>query len=117
MPNALKNRVRRLQRHRTPEMLATVYYDCIVDGKHQEMTILDIAYAQAFEGKQVTQGPQCRVEYTPAATPEEYQANLRELDRIMREEMEKFNSPEEVAKREAEYEQIRQDRIRRYGVE
>lgn len=117
MPSALKNRIRRLQNQRTPEMLATVYYDCIVDGKHQEMTILDIAYAESFEGKEVTKGPQCRVEYTPAATPEEVQANLRELDRIMQEEIEKYNSPEEVAKRAAEYEQIRQDRIRRYGVE
>ena len=39
-------------------------------------------------------------------TPAEQQAMREDLDRIMQEEVERFNSPEEVAKRKAEYEEI-----------
>lgn len=39
-------------------------------------------------------------------TPEQQKEMLAEFDRWVKEEQERFNSPEEVAKREAEYEEL-----------
>ena len=103
---AIRNRVRKLQRDRGPEMLETPLYDCIVDGEHLELDPLEIAYTQYVEGKSINVGPRCNTRYTPKATPAQYQENLRELDRIFAEISAEHNSPEAKAQRKAEYEEL-----------
>ena len=101
----IKNRVKRLQESRQPKMLATPVYDCMVDGEHQELSPLDIACAY-MDGHNVIQGQQCRTVYTPVATPAEYRKNLEEMQEWVRQCEEEYNSPESVAKRQAEYEEL-----------
>lgn len=91
---AIRNRVRKLQRDRGPEMLETPLFDCIVNGEHQELDPLEVAYAQFVEGKTVEVGLRCGTRYTPKATPAQYQRNLREVDAIFKQLQEEYNNEE-----------------------
>lgn len=81
-------------------------YACIIDGAAQELTAIDYAY-MLLQGHSGSMGGQCGVRY------EEWEPDNRplsekvdELQAAFAEMQEQYNSPEEVAKRKAEYEKL-----------
>lgn len=102
----LKKRVKALKEVRNGQKIERPLYDCIIDDEHMALTALDYAH-MLLEGHNGSMGGQCGVVY------EELEHDNRPLHEKIAEvkaEIEKycdfFNSPEEVAKREAEYAEL-----------
>lgn len=103
---ALKNKVKRLQRDNEPGYMTIPVFSCTVDGKPTRMRYLD-AVALELDGHTVAIGEQCGVEYEQKATPAQLRQNIAEVERLMDQILQEYNSPEEVAKRQAEEEELR----------
>lgn len=111
MPNVagIKRRVRQLQEKMNPppKMYEIPIYDCIIDGEHKQLELLDIATVH-LDGKdhQITIGGQCGARYEQEATPQEKAQRLKDFQAWFKQWQDEYNSPEAVEKRRQEYEEL-----------
>ena len=112
----LRNRIRKAQArsgeglHHIAELIqAGAYYDAITDEEKEmyaEYRAIDRASLEELE--LLTGGSlHFKLERKPAPpTREQFSKNLDELEKIVDKYIEEYNAPEEVAKREAEYQEL-----------
>lgn len=111
----LSTRLKLLEERKGQTRLAWPLYQCIVDGEPRTMRMLDAVYEKYMEGRSVEIGQQCGVEYEPAPTAAQQRKMREELDRWMKEYCDEYNSPEAIAKRKAEYEELQRKGARNYA--
>lgn len=106
MNKAILSRVEALEAGAAAKAIPVPIFSCIIDGEEKELTALDFAFS-LLEGHKGSFGGQCGVRY------EEWEPDNRplsekvdELQAAFAEMQEQYNSPEEVAKRKAEYEEL-----------
>ena len=95
----LNNRLKRIERTMKATSPTLITYYCIIDGKPEVMTYLEYFWATKVEGKQGELG-----KIAGAVTIEPLEQN--ELEKIMNDAIQEYNSPEAIAQRQAEYEEL-----------
>lgn len=97
----LKSRLKRIEAATRPSVPTLPTYHCIIEGEAQVMTLLEFTYTTVVAGKQGTRGDYAgeRELEGPFMTPEE-------LSQWFDEVVAEYNSPEAVAQRQAEYEEL-----------
>ena len=106
MKQSTVTRLERLEVSKAAKRIAVPLYACIIDGEEMELSPVEYAH-MLLEGHKGSFGGQCGTRY------EEWEPDNRplsekvdELQAAFAEMQEQYNSPEEVAKRKAEYEQL-----------
>ena len=106
MKQSTVTRLERLEVSKAAKRIAVPLYACIIDGEEMELSPVEYAY-MLLAGHKGSFGGQCGVRY------EEWEPDNRplsekvdELQAAFAEMQEQYNSPEEEAKRKAEYEEL-----------
>ena len=102
MNKTILARVEALEAGNAVKAVPIPIFDCIIDGEEKELTALDFAFSLS-EGHKGSMGGQCGVVYME---PYPMPAKVDELQAAFAEIEAKYNSPEEEAKRKAEYEEL-----------
>ena len=98
------SRVEALEAGAAAKAIPIPLFACIIDGEEKELTALDFAFS-LLEGHKGSMGGQCGVIYKEP-DPRPLSVKVNELEAYFAEIEAKYNSPEEEAKRKAEYEEL-----------
>lgn len=104
MNKAILARVEALEAGAAAKAIPIPIFSCIIDGEEKELTALDFAFS-LLEGHKGSMGGQCGVIYKEP-DPRPLPVKVNELEAYFAEIEAKYNSPEEEAKRRAEYEEL-----------
>lgn len=104
MNKAIMARVKALEAGTATKAIPIPVFSCIIDGEEKELSALDFAFS-LLEGHKGSMGAQCGVEYREP-DPRPLSVKVNELEAYFAELEAKYNSPEEEAKRRAEYEEL-----------
>jgi len=104
MNKSILSRVKALEAGTATKAIPIPVFSCMIDGAEKELTALDFAFS-LLEGHKGSMGAQCGVEYMEP-DPRPLSVKVNELEAYFAEIEAKYNSPEEEAKRRAEYEEL-----------
>ena len=107
MAGKIQNRLAHLEQGRAEQRIEVPLYSCTIDGEEQELSALDFAFLLT-QGPIGEMGARCGVRYEELVDDGlTFEQRAAEVSAYFEEAVREYNSPEAVAKRKAEYEELR----------